>query len=129
MAAQAATYSVAEFSAGDTVFSEGFPAAVAYIVKEGRVQISIQRDDKEVVLNNLDRGAVFGEMALLSENGLRTATAKASVPTKLIVVDKETFNRFITECTPFIASILKAMVERLRNLTDKVAALEGTAGS
>ncbi len=115
------SYVVRDFYAREIIFLQGSKANEAYIVKEGRIEISIQRKDKSVVLNNLGRGEVFGEMALISEGRLRSATAKAVVASKLVVIDRDTFVDFLKESSPFVASIIRALVDRLNNAIQRIA--------
>lgn len=68
--------SAAKFRPGEIIFCEYEPGDCAYIVKEGRVQISQVHDGKERLLAVLGAGEIFGEMAVLAR-APRSATATA----------------------------------------------------
>lgn len=65
----------------EVLFNEGDPGVGMYIIEQGRINITIGHENKLVA--TLSNGEFFGEMALLSETP-RTATATASVPTKIL---------------------------------------------
>jgi CRP/FNR family transcriptional regulator, cyclic AMP receptor protein len=68
--------SAAKFRPGEIIFCEYEPGDCAYIVKEGRVQISQVHDGKERLLAVLGAGEIFGEMAVIAHTP-RSATATA----------------------------------------------------
>jgi CRP-like cAMP-binding protein len=58
--------SVERFKAQDVVFNKGDPGDRLYAILKGRVGINtVSREGKEIFLNILDAGEVFGEIALL----------------------------------------------------------------
>ena len=84
-------------TAGTILFRAGDPADALYIVARGEVDILGEpdvgsRDGRRIA--RLDAGQAFGEMALL-HGGARTATARASVDTQLLAIDKGDFDHLI----------------------------------
>ncbi len=61
---------------GSIIFVEGEPNDYFYLVVRGRVKISKIVDNKEMILGLLDKGEIFGEMAILNKQA-RVATAVA----------------------------------------------------
>src|SRR5690606_20423621 len=61
---------------GNAIIQEGEPGDSFFILVEGDVQVSRQIGGKQVDLARLHHGAVFGEMALIT-NAARTATVTA----------------------------------------------------
>lgn len=61
---------------GSIIFVEGEPNDYFYLVVRGRVKISKIVDNKEMILGVLDKGEIFGEMAILNKQA-RVATAMA----------------------------------------------------
>lgn len=62
---------------GQIVFRQGDPPHAMYLVRDGKVEISLwTEDNEELVLSLLGDGDFFGELALL-DGSPRTATAKA----------------------------------------------------
>jgi CRP-like cAMP-binding protein len=93
--------------AGEIIFREGDPGDALYIVAQGSVQV-IASSDKPIVLAELDSGAAFGEMALLS-GGSRTATVRAQKDSELLAIDKADFDHLVAD-DPLLA-------ERIRKLS------------
>ena len=73
---------------GDVLFSEGDAPESMYIVLSGRIAIAIGNqpiDGRESVLALMERGDLFGELALL-DNGKRSAMARAIEPSSLLQI-------------------------------------------
>ena len=64
-----------EFEKNEAVFKEGDAGDKMYIIKEGTVRITKPVDDKEKVLDTLETGGCFGEMAIIDDSP-RSATAR-----------------------------------------------------
>ena len=102
--------------AGTAIFKAGDPAEHLFVVKSGAVEIKL--GDK--VLERVGPGGMFGEMALIDDRD-RSADAIAAEDSLVVPIDKKRFEFLITE-TPFFArTVLKVLVERLRNETREVA--------
>lgn len=102
------------------LFKEGSIGEIAYILKKGRIEISVTPADEKLVLAVLKPPAVFGEMALLFKEEKRTATAKALEYTELIQVGREELDIQFKKSPKIIVHILDALVRRLRNTTERV---------
>ena len=53
------------FEKGECIFREGDAGARAYIIESGRVEVSVRRQGRALVLAELGEGELLGEMALL----------------------------------------------------------------
>jgi CRP-like cAMP-binding protein len=104
---------------GEVIFSRGDAAADMYIVRSGSVDIVAWGTDGPVVLEHIEAGGFFGEMALFSP-GPRSASAVARGETVLDVVDTPTFQAFVGD--PMIWAVCARLSDRLRRAT--AAALE-----
>jgi len=99
----------------EVLFNEGDPGMGMYIIENGRINISIGHENKLVA--SLSNGEFFGEIALLSEIP-RTASATASVPTKILgFFQSDLFG--LTETNPQLGNkvlfrIAQMIAERLR---------------
>src|SRR5881397_3463496 len=51
----------------DIIFEEGQPGAALFLILNGKIAIEISRDTRTTRLAVLERGAFFGEMALLDD--------------------------------------------------------------
>ncbi len=100
--------------AGKVVFREGDLGDHMYAVVKGSVEITIGGKLLEVV----DAGGVFGEMALV-EDRPRVASATVRDEAALVRIDRKRFE-FLVQQTPFFSLQLMAiMAERLRRMNER----------
>lgn len=79
------------YRGGETVFLEGDIGDHAYVVDSGEIRISRKRGNgEELTLAHLNRGDLFGELALIDEQP-RSASAIAGVDSELMTLDRATF--------------------------------------
>ena len=109
-----------EFQKGEVIFKEGETANVAYILKEGDVEISLAMEGQSLILDRLQPGAIFGEMALLLPEHRRTATAIAVKNSIVIVVFQKALEEYITKSPIVIVSLLNAFSIRLQKTTGRL---------
>jgi signal transduction histidine kinase len=103
------------FEASSTVFEEGAPADVAYIVRQGRLAVvKCSSSGEGVLIGQRAGGEIIGEMALISESP-RSASVIAIEDTKLLVVTRERFRRLLIEDPDFGDYVARTLVERLRS--------------
>ena len=67
---------------------------------------------EKIILAELNPVTIFGEMALLSKEKKRTATATALNCVKVIKIDKASFNELLSKSPSIIASILHGITQR-----------------
>ena len=109
-----------EFKEMHYIFKEGSPGDTAYILKEGRVRISTRASGTKIVLAELSPVTIFGEMALLSANQLRTASAEAMSNVKVIEISKTKFDELLSQSPSIIVTILHAITQRLVDTTSRI---------
>jgi len=97
--------------AGQTIFQEGQPGDLMYVVKEGEVEIFIHNQLVETV----GPGGVIGEMALI-DHGARSATAIAKTECQLVPLDENRFNIFVHQIPFFSIQVMRVMADRLRQM-------------
>ena len=96
------------------LFRKGDPGDSLYVVLAGRISIGTTSEDgKEVVLNVLGRGEVFGEIALL-DGKARTADATAMAESNLLVLDRKDFMPFLESHPEVAARLIAVLCERVR---------------
>jgi len=103
----------------NVIFNEGARGDAAYILTEGEVEISGVTEGHKKVFAILKPISIFGEMALFSDDGTRTATAIALKDSKIIVVTKDDLDDFMRQSPKVIASIITVLVARLKSTTKK----------
>ncbi len=108
------------FKAREPVFMKGDPASGMMAVVAGRVRISsYSADGREVVLNVINPGEVFGEIALI-DGGERTADAVAMEDTELLVLERRDFLPFLERNPELCIKLLKVMCHRLRRTSEQL---------
>jgi len=103
------------FQAGDTVFREGDPGDLMYVVREGRVELRVRGQ----LVDALGPGGVLGEMALI-EHAPRTATAIATTDCTLVPIPEKRFMFMVQQTPHFALQIMKVMAERLRRMDERL---------
>lgn len=102
------------FRRGQTIFQKGDNGSSMMAVLRGRVRISVVSEEgKEMTLNVIRTGEVFGEIALL-DGQPRSADATAMEETALLVVERKQFLPFLTRNQDVALRLLAVMCERLR---------------
>jgi len=87
-------------SRGQWLFREGEPADGVYVVRVGHLEI-VREQPEPVVLNTLTRGAVIGELALLS-GAPRSGSARALRDSEVLKIEKLHFDQLLNS-TPTLA--------------------------
>ena len=80
---------------GDFVFEEGDEAIFAYVLTEGEIEILQTVKGEPHVLGKVEKGTVFGEMAII-DGFPRSASARAATESKVQEVGHKEFIDFIS---------------------------------
>ena len=103
-----------KYDRDQVIFREHENGDMAYIIANGQVQIVKESDNGPKVLGVLEKGAMFGEMALI-DNKPRMASAKAiNGPVELLIVSKANFQKKMEQLDPFTRGLIKFMAEIVR---------------
>lgn len=103
------------FSAGQVILQEGDTGDAAYIVVEGRCDVSKTMGGVVKTLHHIDVGGVFGEMAILTKSR-RTATVTAAETTTVLVVTQQVLEQELAALKPWMATLLKSLAVRFRDI-------------
>ncbi len=114
------TPNIQRYSNGDVIVSEGIVSNNAYIIMEGKVNVTKKVDKKSILINSLGKGEVFGEMGLISKS-VRSATVVAVGNVTIGVIEKEQFESIVKQLPEDIRAIVNALVERLRYTSDQLS--------
>ena len=106
------------FAAGETIVREGEQGEAAYIIVAGSCEIKKELPSGTETLQTIGPGAVFGEMAILTE-GPRTATVVAVEPTTVMVVTGGILEQEMEALKPWMATLLKSLAARFRDVDTK----------
>ncbi|MBV8576838.1 MAG: Crp/Fnr family transcriptional regulator [Acetobacteraceae bacterium] len=99
---------------GTVIFQKGDEGSSMMAVLSGRVRVSsVSAEGKEITLNVIDRGEIFGEIALLDAKP-RSADATAIEKTQLLVVERRHFLPFLKQNDDLPLRLIAVLCERLR---------------
>ena len=101
-----------------TIFQKGDPGSSMMAVVRGRVKMcTFSPDGKELVLNIIDRGGVFGEIALL-DGQPRSTDAVTLDDTELLVLDRSRFMPFLGANPEIATKLIEVLCQRLRRTSE-----------
>jgi CRP/FNR family transcriptional regulator, cyclic AMP receptor protein len=96
------------------IFSQGDSGDCLYGILRGRVRIfTNSHENREILLNILEPGALFGEIALLDERP-RTANASAMDECELLLMHRKHFIPLLEEDARLAVRMLALLCERMR---------------
>src|SRR5690349_23393655 len=106
------------FRSGEVIFHRDDPGQVLYVIKEGKVKISIvSPDGQEISLVVFGKGEYFGELALL-DGEPRSADAIALEKVECYTLQRSDFHKAIMKNPKIAIQVLEVLSRRLRR-TDK----------
>jgi CRP/FNR family cyclic AMP-dependent transcriptional regulator len=101
-----------------TIFQKGDPGGSLMAVVSGRVKIcTYSADGKELVLNIIDRGGLFGELALL-DGQPRSADAVAIEAAELLVLERNRLMPFLTANPDIASRMIAVLCQRVRQTSE-----------
>jgi len=104
------------FEAGQAMVELGEPGDGMYIIVAGSAEVDVGGR-----FHTLTTGHFFGEMALITA-GKRMATVKAVEHVEALKIPADEFQSFLLEHPGVALSMLKAIVERLREVEQRLDA-------
>jgi CRP-like cAMP-binding protein len=123
---------VIETRAGEIIFHLGEIGDTFYIVESGQVEVlAPDLRGRQSVINRLEPGDFFGEIALLRAVP-RTATVRATCPTRLLALSREDFSEVIHSYPSIAASLaetssLRLLQDRRRGVRESIELREDLA--
>lgn len=103
----------------DKIVTQGKGGEGFFIILEGHADaFRTLSDGNQVQVNLFGPTNYFGELALLDEEGLRTASVVATEPTKCVVLTRWDFLGLLKEDNAMAISILVEMARRFRIMLD-----------
>jgi len=99
---------------GDYLMRQDTDGDTLFIVRSGRFKITRTIDGKEIDFAEVGTGDVIGEMALIA-GGKRSASVRALSSSSVYSISADQFSRNEFDIPQWFLSILKQLVERIRN--------------
>jgi len=112
---------------GEIIVRQGDVGDCFYVIQEGRVQVFVEKDGREVLLRTPDEGEMFiGEMGIF-EKQVRSATVRAMGRARVLTVDRKNFLSRIHDDPSLALSLIRVMSRRIRELSTELTRLRGAA--
>jgi len=117
------------YDTDELIFEEGQPGAALFLILDGKVAVEVFRETSTTRLAVLEKGAFFGEMALLDETP-RSATARALERTRTLALYRNDLLGLVqrdpkTACQVY-RSLAGTIADRLR-LTNELVQMKTPA--
>jgi CRP-like cAMP-binding protein len=104
----AGTATEVEVPAGRPLTQPGAPGSGMFFVCDGTVEVEARESTRE-----LGPGDFFGELALLTEGGTRTARVRAKTDVRCIAFDRAGFEDLVRQHPAIAATLLETALTRL----------------
>ena len=115
------TYSrVERYPAGEEIYPKGSLGQSMMAVLRGSAKMSsVSPEGKEIVLNIISAGQIFGEIALL-DGGERSADAIAMTDCELLVLNRRDFMPVLENHADICLMLIRILCQRLRRTSEQV---------
>ncbi len=103
------------YAAGDLIVKQGQGGEGFYVLISGKAEATRERSDGEKLhVNSFGPMDYFGELALLDEDGVRTASITAVEPTTCLVLTRWDFLATLRQDADMAVEILQEIARRFR---------------
>jgi predicted acylesterase/phospholipase RssA/CRP-like cAMP-binding protein len=99
-------------AAGEVIFRQGDTGEGLFLVVSGRLRVSVAADGPERMLYDLGRGAIVGEMALLTDRP-RAATVHAVRDSDLLLLRVSSFTSLLERSPALVTGMMRLLVDRV----------------
>lgn len=111
------------FPKNATVVEEGLPGDYMYVIREGRVKVTkASEDGREKIMNFLETGAFFGDMALVGDE-TRSASVKTLEESVLLALSRRDFIDLLRQSPDLSLSVIEELANRLRETNEQARSL------
>lgn len=108
---------------GEILFFQSDPSESAYIVRMGTISIILNSSDgREMVINEMHSGDLFGELGILTKK-TRSTSAMAHTKSELLVIPRQPFLNVIANEPQLAVRILEMTARRLQMSSEREGAL------
>ncbi|WP_438351091.1 Crp/Fnr family transcriptional regulator [Paenibacillus sp. FA6] len=111
------------YDKGVNVFLEDGDGDELYIIQSGVVKIYRENEAREIILAIFTEGDFFGEMAVLENELMRSASAKTMEETTLYVLKRHDFHWLMNNNPQISLKIMQTALQRLRKANELITDL------
>ena len=112
--------SLRSLASGDVLFREGEVGDFAYQVVKGKIEVCKFNGDEYVTLSILEKGALFGEMALIDKQP-RSAMARAVSESTVKEMDKDALLGYLKNSPQTAFNMMQQLASYARNANEKLS--------
>ena len=112
--------SLRNLASGDVLFREGEVGDFAYQVVKGKIEVTKFNGDEYVTLAMLEKGALFGEMALIDKQP-RSAMARAVNEATVREIDKDALLGYLKNSPQTAFNMMQQLASYARNANEKLS--------
>jgi hypothetical protein len=100
----------------EDVIKQNSIGETVYLIVDGRVSVIMEKEDgAQAVIDQMDPGAAFGEMALIDDSP-RSATIRTVAPCRFLMLHKQEFKETAMEFPRIALQICSVLSQRIRHL-------------
>ncbi len=99
-------------AADEVIFRQGDAGEGLFLVVSGRLRVSVASDGPERALYDIGRGAIVGEMALLTDRP-RAATVQAVRDSDLLLLRVSSFRSLLERSPALVTGVMRLLADRL----------------
>jgi len=111
------------FPKNSTVVEEGLPGDYMYVIREGRAKVTkASEDGREKIMNFLEAGSFFGDMALLGDE-TRSASVKTLEESLLLALSRRDFIDLLRQSPDLSLAVIEELANRLRETNEQARSL------
>ena len=111
--------SLRNLAAGDVLFREGEVGDFAYQIVKGKIEICKFNGEDYVTLSTLDKGSLFGEMALIDKQP-RSAMARAVGECVVKEINKDALLNYLKNSPQTAFNMMQQLASYARNANEKL---------
>ncbi|MFC1629063.1 cyclic nucleotide-binding domain-containing protein [Gemmatimonadota bacterium] len=111
-----------EYDDQEVICHQGEAGDRMFVLQTGRAVVIREDEGTDTVIDTLEKGDVFGEMAIFDKQP-RSATVRAQGKARVLTLDKRTFLKRVHEDPSLAFQVLRKMSLRIRSLHQQIDAL------
>ncbi len=108
---------------GSVIFKEGDAADGMYLVRNGELEVFLEREGNHVKLASIGAGGMIGEMAFFDQKP-RSASVRAVADAEVTVINNDDFQKLMRQIPKWFVSIMSSLSSRLRDTNTRLQKLE-----
>jgi CRP-like cAMP-binding protein len=107
------------YAVGDVIVEQGHGGEGFYVITAGKAEATrVRMDGEKILVNSFGPTDFFGELALLDETGVRTASIVATQATTCLVLTRWDFIATLRQDADMAVYILQELAKRFRIALD-----------